>query len=158
MLLTFEPSLLTLLDNKGSSPSHYASVQATTDYLRILLGFSPPKNSTVRLDINAVNELQRTALHYAVAHNRMGSAELLVSKGAEVEMRDDSGKTALEYAMDLIDEEKEEMLAILRGIFRNEVFNSVIFYYGRLGEAAVSSSESNAVVETQTRSKVCNVL
>ena len=116
MLLNAEPALLTLPDQQGTPPAHHASAQETPDMLCTLLDFAPPKKLAVAaLDVNAREGMMgRTCLHYAVAYNRPRAAALLVGRGADVEARDNEGKTAMDYATEL-SEGKEEMLAALRG-------------------------------------------
>ena len=67
-------------------------------------------------NINATNQhYQRTALHYAVAYNQLESAKLLISKGAQLDVMDIEGKTVMDYALELIQGGKEDMIALLRG-------------------------------------------
>ena len=63
--------------------------------------------------MNCLNSYKRTPLHCAVAYNSLYNADLLLRRGADVQLSDNEGKTPLDYAQEL--ENEEDMLAILEG-------------------------------------------
>lgn len=108
------PALLTLPGHEGSTPLHHAALQDTTDCLHVLLDYTPPKNSPVQLDLNQTDHSLWTPLHYAVAYYKLGTAALLVGRGARIDLEDSEGKTVVDH-VECLEEGKEEMLAVLRG-------------------------------------------
>ena len=62
------------------------------------------------VDINAINAIGRTAVHYAVKMNNLPALELLLDNGADLNLTDSAGNTPL----DLWHEHKnKDMLALL---------------------------------------------
>jgi ankyrin repeat protein len=59
--------------------------------------------------VRVANHNGRTALHWAAQHGRRGFASLLLGKGADVDARDQWGKTPRQYAM----EQREQAVLIL---------------------------------------------
>ena len=108
-----ESSLPTLPESVVSFPCHFATIQENIATLDAILSFVPPKGSSVVLDVDKQDQVQWTSLHYAVAYNRIGAARALVRKGARVDIKDNEGKTVMDYVMEL-PTGKEEMLAVLR--------------------------------------------
>ncbi|WCR58016.1 ankyrin repeat domain-containing protein [Wolbachia endosymbiont of Ctenocephalides felis wCfeJ] len=49
-------------------------------------------------DINAKDNMERTALHYAAYFNDTDMVELLLRAGADIDAQDNLGRTALHYA------------------------------------------------------------
>ncbi|MDR3131791.1 MAG: ankyrin repeat domain-containing protein [Rickettsiales bacterium] len=49
-------------------------------------------------DINAKDDMERTALHYAAYFNDTDMVELLLRAGANIDAQDNLGRTALHYA------------------------------------------------------------
>ena len=49
-------------------------------------------------DINAKDDMKRTALHYAAYFNDTDMVELLLRAGADIDAQDNLGRTALHYA------------------------------------------------------------
>ena len=62
-------------------------------------------------DINAVNAIRRTALHYMVEQNNMQGVQMLLDKGAEVNLVDNAGNTPLDLWHK---HENDKMLALLQ--------------------------------------------
>jgi Tol biopolymer transport system component len=58
------------------------------------------RSDTEMLPINEQDDFGLTALHYATLWNRPGTIELLVARGADINRRDLSGRTALQIAWD----------------------------------------------------------
>lgn len=50
-------------------------------------------------DVNARNEQEETAFSYACANNRLAAAELLFSRGADINTIDAGGGTPLDWAV-----------------------------------------------------------
>ena len=114
VLLSAHPSFITVADAKGASPLHHASVQKSPELLELLLSHKLPKKSKVALDINCKNRSGRTPLHCAVAYNQLKNVTLLVSRGAHIGATDDEGRSALDYANDLGEGDKESILDALQ--------------------------------------------
>ena len=68
------------------------------------------------MDIDCRNGTGQTPLHCVVAYKRLQNVTVLVSQGANVEAADDEGKTCLDYANALGDDDRELMLKALTGI------------------------------------------
>ncbi len=122
-----------LPDKRGSYLSHYASIQSSSEYIKALVNYRPPKKSqsTVAFDVDVSDQHQRTSLHYAVAGGRLEIARDLISKGARVDVEDNEGKTAMNYATEL-ENRREEMDAVLRGrliIIMQDWFLKLILLY-----------------------------
>ena len=73
------------------------------------------------LDVDQKDESKWTPLHYAVTYYKEDCAALLVSRGAMIDMQDSVGRTAMDYALELVDG-KEKMLAILKGRVEYRMF------------------------------------
>ncbi len=87
---------------------HHASAHPSPHPLLYLLS-----HESTPLLINATNSYQRTPLHCSVAYNSVYNTDLLLRRGADVQLCDNEGKTPIDYAHEL--ENGEDMLAILEG-------------------------------------------
>lgn len=74
-------------DRDGNTPLIRASFLGHLVIVAALLDFDP--------DVNAVNDLGWTGLHFAAQENHVGVAKLLASAGATVDSRDLNGNTPL---------------------------------------------------------------
>ncbi len=108
VLISVHPTLLTFPDITQSTPLHYASAHPSPHPLLYLLS-----HESTPLLINATNSYQRTPLHCAVAYNSVYNTDLLLRRGADVQLCDNEGKTPIDYAHEL--ENGEDMVAILEG-------------------------------------------
>ncbi len=109
-----ESSLPILPESIVSLPSHFAAIQESRETLDILLEFTPPKGSPVALmDVDMLDQVQWTSLHYAVAYNRLPTATALIGRGARVDVEDGEGRTVMDIVLEL-PTGKEEMLAVLK--------------------------------------------
>ncbi len=109
-MISAHPPLLTFPDTTESTPLHHASAHPSPHPLLYLLSH---KTMSSPLLINATNSYQRTPLHCAVAYNSVYNTDLLLRRGADVQLCDNEGKTPIDYAKEL--ENGEDMLAILEG-------------------------------------------
>ena len=74
-------------DRDGNTPLVRASFLGQADVVSALISFSP--------DVNAVNDLGWTGLHFAAQENHVDVAKLLAAAGAMVDARDLNGNTPL---------------------------------------------------------------
>ena len=116
VLLSAHHLLLTHADTNGAYPLHHAAIQKSPQFLEVLLSHKLPKKSKVSVDIDCRNGTGQTPLHCVVAYNRLQNVTVLVSWGANVEAADDEGKTCLDYANALGDDNRELMFNALTGI------------------------------------------
>ena len=54
--------------------------------------------NNLNVDINSIDEYNKTALHWAVEHNDLNTVQFLLSKSIDINIKDFLGKTALDYA------------------------------------------------------------
>jgi pectate lyase len=80
-------------DTSGCTPLHYAFKNKHYELAEFLIEHD--------VDVNlSVNERGDTALHSAVRSSNLRIIELIMTKGADVAVRNDDGQTALDIAMD----------------------------------------------------------
>lgn len=123
VVLKTEPLLLTTPDQQGSTPLHHASVQPDSECLNTLLNFKMPKNATCPpLDINSVNNYNRTPLHCAAAYGHIESVKTLMSCGPRIDIKDKDGKDPVDYVRELEDRETRKiLLQLIRGKFCSSI-------------------------------------
>ena len=74
---------------------HEAVKDGFVDVLGVLLAALPKKLVTAQRVLNAQDDRERTALHYAAARDRAGAVRLLVKAGADINARGNRGRTPL---------------------------------------------------------------
>eukprot|EP01134_Creolimax_fragrantissima_P004865 CFRG4865T1 len=89
-LLQVAPQTLTMSDNRGNSPLHYAAFTANEEIICLLLKNGAPINST--------NVWGETPLHMAVIACNIQALRLLIRWGANVTLRMVDGKTPSDLA------------------------------------------------------------
>lgn len=68
------------------------------------------QKSFEKIDLNAGDSIQNTALHVAIQNNKIEEAKLLIAVGVNINRENEDHKTPLHYA---IEEEKPEIIKIL---------------------------------------------
>jgi ankyrin repeat protein len=84
-------------DGDQFSPLHSAVLRGCVSTLKLLLKYN--------FNINAQNKYEQTALHLAARHPERGElycelSKLLISHGIRINLKDDNGKTALDYCQE----------------------------------------------------------
>lgn len=79
--------------NTGETPFHAALKYQNSEVAQILL-------QTNKVNINEVDETDKTPLMYAIANDQIEAAMELICRGARVNLQDKDGKTALFYAIE----------------------------------------------------------
>lgn len=80
------------LDEGGGHAIHYAAAM-DLDYLKFML--------KQKVDINTLTiEKQQTPLMIAAMYNQQDTVEYLLDQGADINLRDTNGKTAMDFAQD----------------------------------------------------------
>jgi ankyrin repeat protein len=77
------------IDNDGNTPLHHAAANGRTDCIEALLG----KDKVL---VNCANGEGMTALHLACMYGRRESMSMLIKNGADPNLKNNSGVTALE--------------------------------------------------------------
>ena len=95
-------------DVYGFSPLMRAADNGHTDAVRMLLNQAKSNNNTGGggIDVHWQDELENTALHYAVAGNHKEIVELLLSAEASLKTRNKAGLSALDLATNAVNAEK----------------------------------------------------
>ena len=90
-LLSLNTRAINLPDNMGNTPLIYAAQNGSTDNIRVLLKYKVDPDYQ-----NPANGL--SALSAAAAAGQEKAAQMLVSEGANINLKDKEGRTALFYA------------------------------------------------------------
>lgn len=148
LLLTKQANLNTR-DYTGCSALLYAAEQGNQKIVRALLikgaesnrhnqwGLNALMHAAMRGDLDIAADLLehgarinfsagsegKTALYYAVIHNRIEMIKFLVEKGADIDAKDQMGKTVLKHAEE---NQKEEAIAIIKSINEQRALDAVI--------------------------------
>ena len=132
VLVEMCPRLLTQRDSNNRLPLHLASIAVSPVPLSLLLAHRPPRSGPP--EVNCVDSLLRTPLHYSAAANHLRNAQVrhqtespgerervkicgwtaqvLLEAGADRGVVDGEGRTALDYASLL--EGGEAMVSLLQ--------------------------------------------
>ena len=92
-LLLEKGSEVLVKDEHGNTPLHLAAEEGYTDVIRTLL--SNVKDPSL---LNAKNDTGQTPLHLAVLKGHIGSVAALLRAGSDPLVRDNVGKTPIDYA------------------------------------------------------------
>ncbi|TGZ68398.1 hypothetical protein CRM22_004270 [Opisthorchis felineus] len=121
IIMKTSPELMECFDSDGWSPLHLAVVHNDLDFLRAMLEFESflavrtyiPNSSTGVSNNEPV--LGRTAIHFAVLHQKLESLAVLVQAHVKpwISFLDDQGATALHYAVQLPSPREEEAIRLL---------------------------------------------
>ncbi|KAM7353680.1 uncharacterized protein ACRADG_005645 isoform 2-T2 [Cochliomyia hominivorax] len=79
--------------NTGETPFHAALKYHNSEVIRILL-------QTNKVNINEVDESEKTPLMYAIVNEQIDAALELICRGAKINLQDKDGKSALFYAVE----------------------------------------------------------
>lgn len=90
-------------DRQGVSLLHYMSMWLPSAIIKLYLDSKKPP-------LNVRDQRRRTSLHYAAIFDNIAAAELLLTRGATVDMKDHVGRTPLHYA---IIEGKADIVSLL---------------------------------------------
>ncbi|XP_014346332.1 ankyrin repeat domain-containing protein 16 isoform X2 [Latimeria chalumnae] len=92
MLMEKHKACYTAVDNLGSQPLHQAAVTARDGAIRFLV-------SELGVNVNQrATGMKLTALHYAAKEGHAGTIQTLLSLGADVQAKDEKGRSALHMA------------------------------------------------------------
>ncbi|GAA40923.1 ankyrin-2 [Clonorchis sinensis] len=121
IIMKTSPELMECFDSNGWSPLHLAVVHNDLDFLRAMLEFESflavrtyiPNSSTGVTNNGPV--LGRTAIHFAVLHQKLESLAVLVQAHVKpwISFLDYQGATALHYAVQLPSPREEEAIRLL---------------------------------------------
>jgi ankyrin repeat protein len=103
------PEFISAVDHYGQTALHWAASQgngaASTSFCEVM----KPEDINIQATIS-----QQTALHFAVQGGHLDVVRLLIAKGADVDLKDVEGRTALNWAQNhLSAETKEAMISLL---------------------------------------------
>jgi len=90
LLATLDKTLITAVNNAGSTPLHYASMMGRVDSMKFLLEQGS--------DVSAVNSTGSTPLHAASLNGYGEAMELLIDQGADINYKNKYGYSPLTYA------------------------------------------------------------
>lgn len=102
VLRAIDKADLSIVDDRGDTPLHFAVASNNISIVRMLL----KKN----IDVNAKNHDGKTALHYAVDESGLPIIQLLIENGISTEIADNHGNHALWSAVfNAADGDKEKL-------------------------------------------------
>lgn len=93
-------------DAQGRTAFHYAADAGQIKVLRLLIP---------HMDVNVTDDAGMTPLHYAIKSGFVDAVRFLRENGADVDLKDNSGKSAADYVLESqgSDSEKQELIDLL---------------------------------------------
>ncbi|UOX38556.1 ankyrin repeat containing protein [Finch poxvirus] len=101
-------------DNYGSVPLHYAAKKSELPVIDLLIS---------NTNINSLNNRNNTPLHYATFYNYPSVVMRLLFKGADITIKNDDGKTPLEYVC----KPHIKMISNIKKIIEYAVMNNEVY-------------------------------
>jgi ankyrin repeat protein len=97
-LLIAKGAEVNVTDSRGRTPAHWAANRQRAQILRLLA--------------NTTGKHGWTPLHWAARHGKRAMAELLLSNGARVDIKDDEGQTPLDIAIKYMDDDHRRIYIV----------------------------------------------
>ena len=115
-ILCRKGSSVNILGHDGNSPLHSAVNHTDFELVQALVDCGADVNRRneygfILFLLSQIGEIGKTSLHLALILGRIDIARILVEHGASVKVKDESGKSPLDYALE---EQRREIIKLYR--------------------------------------------